>query len=46
MNFKKIILLLIIFPALISAQHITNTLGVNGVFKIKDNTNEFFTLNQ
>ena len=46
MNFKKIILLLIIFPVLISAQHITNTLGVNGVFRIKDNTNEFFTLNQ
>jgi hypothetical protein len=28
------------------SQHITNTLGTNGVFKIKDNSTEFFTLNQ
>ncbi|MEO8512602.1 MAG: tail fiber domain-containing protein [Ignavibacteria bacterium] len=28
------------------SQHITNTLGTNGVFKIKDNSTEYFTLSQ
>lgn len=46
MKFRKLIFLLIIFPALITAQNINNTLGVTGQFKIKDATNTYFTLSQ
>lgn len=46
MNFRKIILLLIMFPVLVTAQHITNTLGTSGQFKIKDAANTYFTLTQ
>jgi hypothetical protein len=34
------------FPVLVMAQHITNTLGTTGQFKIKDASNTYFTLTQ
>ena len=46
MKFYRIILFLITLPVLITAQHITNTLGTTGQFKIKDAVNTYFTLSQ
>lgn len=49
-KFRKLLLLILICCAAISnvlqAQHITNTLGTSGLFKIKDNVNTYFTLTQ
>jgi hypothetical protein len=36
----------IVFCGTLFAQNITNTLGTSGLFRIRDNTNIFFTLNQ
>lgn len=46
MRTLKIFLILLVIQGGIYSQHITNTLGTNGIFKIKDNTNEYFTLSQ
>ncbi len=43
---KKFIVLLLILPALIHSQNITNTLGSTGIFLIKDATNQYFKVNQ
>ncbi len=45
----KYIILIIMFSGLclnLLSQNITNTIGINGVFKIKDGATDFFTLNQ
>jgi hypothetical protein len=46
MNFKIVILTILIFPVLLSAQHINNNLGTSGVFSIKDAGNTYFSLTQ
>lgn len=46
MNFRKVILLLIMLPVISGAQHITNTLGSLGEFKIKDAGSTYFSLTQ
>ena len=47
----KILLLLLLLcggsmNGILQSQHITNTLGTSGLFKIKDNVNTYFTLTQ
>lgn len=51
MKTLKILLLLLLVcggtsNGILYAQHITNTLGTSGLFKIKDNVNTYFTLTQ
>jgi trimeric autotransporter adhesin len=41
---KTKILILILFSTSVFSQNITNTLGTNGVFSIKDGSSNFFTL--
>lgn len=45
-NIITILTIFLIQTACIYSQNITNTLGTSGVFKIKDGTTDFFTLNQ
>ncbi len=49
-KFRKLLLLMLMccaaFNNVLHAQHITNTLGTSGLFKIKDNVNTYFTLTQ
>ena len=46
MNLRTAVLLLLIFPAILSAQHINNTLGATGQFTIKDAAATYFSLTQ
>lgn len=51
MKLSKIILIVLIFQGVIFqkvlfSQHITNTLGITGLFRIKDNSTTYFTLTQ
>lgn len=46
MKILKTILMLALIQGGIFSQHITNTLGVNGLFKIKDNSLTYLTLTQ
>jgi hypothetical protein len=41
-----IFLFIILFTASVYSQNITGTLGTNGLFTIKDATNNYFTLSQ
>ena len=42
----KIIFSVLVVSSIISAQNITNTLGTNGSFKIKDGTTDYLNLDQ
>lgn len=46
MRIIKIIFSVVLLNSLIFSQHITNTLGTSGLFKIKDAANTYFTLTQ
>lgn len=46
MKTTKLFLITLLLQGVLFSQNITNTLGSSGLFKIKDNATEFFTLSQ